>query len=619
MFTGFEFHLPFGRPLEFRQYASKAGANSLVSFAHDRASGATAAVIGAIYYADDLLAGLPKLDGEATDAEVALTVFRHRGAEGLERIEGEFALVVFDARSRSLIAMRDPQGSWPLYWLRCADGVRVATSMRLLARHAETRVNTDAVAQFLMHPWGGPELAGTATMLDPIRRVESCHLMTLHDNGRIDTRQYWDWADHIPIEPRRVSAEEAASGFLERFRRAINERIRRGSVAAHLSGGMDSSSVVCLARDRLAERSRRLNSVSVLYDMPSLSGETAYIDMILKQGGAIDAHFVKGDGLLDYQWFGPEGIPGYDEPSPAMFRLAMERSLVETAQQTGATTILTGAGSDDLFVGDRTSLADKVSRGRWIHAFHTARSWARSSNRSMLSVFKEYVVEPMLLNAWREGFGTYLRGGVGRWPNLGQFAVPPWVNPAFARTHAMWDKALKVARDSIRFPYEHTARVYWLKYLPGEWTNWYIAAPQGIRNSHPFLDPRVMTFCHALPHEVKDIPGRSKAVLSDAMKGVLPEPIRTRRVKRHYNDVFWKGLAKNLSSLENLVRRSAIRDMQIFQSESLINCMRKHALGNGSPTAGRRIAASLALVAWYDQISKSNSLSTRSERGALPC
>jgi asparagine synthase (glutamine-hydrolysing) len=85
------------------------------------------------------------------------------------------------------------------------------------------------------------------------------------------------------------------------------------------------------------------------------------------------------------------------------------------------------------------------------------------------------------------------------------------------------------------------------------------------------------------------------------MRGVLPEPIRTRREKRGFNDVYWRGLARNLTRLEGMARASGLCDLGLLDAAKLVEAMRQAALGVGDLNACERIDKTLALVAWFEK------------------
>jgi asparagine synthase (glutamine-hydrolysing) len=120
--------------------------------------------------------------------------------------------------------------------------------------------------------------------------------------------------------------------------------------------------------------------------------------------------------------------------------------------------------------------------------------------------------------------------------------------------------------------------------------------------AHPFRDPRLIRFALGLPPSVRCDPLRRKPQLEEATRGILPEPIRTRREKRGFDDVYGRGLARNLGSLERLVEASPAHELGILDKAELVRAMRQASMGMGGVEARERIDKTLALVAWLDQV-----------------
>src|SRR5437879_4913149 len=115
-----------------------------------RFAGSVAALAGRLYYRDDILADLTALPSQflaecaASDAALALGIYSRFGRDGLARLEGDFAVVVWDAGQRQLIARRDPLGGYPLFWIQRGATVAFATRLRPLVDLLPTRsVNLD--------------------------------------------------------------------------------------------------------------------------------------------------------------------------------------------------------------------------------------------------------------------------------------------------------------------------------------------------------------------------------------------------------------------------------------------------------------------------------------------
>jgi asparagine synthase (glutamine-hydrolysing) len=116
---------------------------------------------------------------------------------------------------------------------------------------------------------------------------------------------------------------------------------------------------------------------------------------------------------------------------------------------------------------------------------------------------------------------------------------------------------------------------------------------------HPFLDPRLICFCLGLPVEVKSVPGQRKAVLAEAMRGVLPEHIRCRRRKGHFNEVYFLGLARNLPTLQAMVQETPLDELDVFDKDTLLECLNLAALGVGGEVAGLdRLNLTLSAIRW---------------------
>jgi asparagine synthase (glutamine-hydrolysing) len=131
-----------------------------------------------------------------------------------------------------------------------------------------------------------------------------------------------------------------------------------------------------------------------------------------------------------------------------------------------------------------------------------------------------------------------------------------------------------------------------------------LAADLGIHMAHPFLDPRVVCLALGAQLRLRAAPGARKPILVEATRGLLPEPIRTRRVKGHFGEACYLGLARNLPRLEALVEAAADEALAIVDRPALLDCLHRAALG--VPTrfgveALGRLNLTLALFTWLSR------------------
>src|SRR5205814_2185943 len=111
-------------------------------------------------------------------------------------------------------------------------------------------------------------------------------IQAIYPDGRVRQRWRWDWQAGNR-DSSRLTLEQAGEEFNRLFREGIRQRMRNGAIAAHLSGGMDSSAVVCAARDLVDAGTvpGTVRTLSLAYQTPSLAGETDYINMVVDQKG----------------------------------------------------------------------------------------------------------------------------------------------------------------------------------------------------------------------------------------------------------------------------------------------------------------------------------------------
>src|SRR5262249_38334472 len=123
-----------GPHVEFHLFGEKAGvALPLVTLAQD--GDLHAVLLGRLYYHGDALARLPAELAELAssgDPGLALAAYRHGGADGIPRLEGDFALVLWDAGRQVLLGIRDAMGGYPLFWARHQGTIAFSTSQRSL-------------------------------------------------------------------------------------------------------------------------------------------------------------------------------------------------------------------------------------------------------------------------------------------------------------------------------------------------------------------------------------------------------------------------------------------------------------------------------------------------------
>lgn len=457
-----------------------------------------------------------------SDTEVIVHAYEEWGERCLERFNGMWAFAILDLKRRELFCSRDRFGVKPFYYSREGGIFVFASEIKALLRHPKIRAAADdaAVYQYLASGYGYMDVTD-GTFFRGIRQLKPGHYARVSlATGEFIQRRYWD------IDPRRErrvrSDEEAVDRFTELFTDAVRLRLRSDvPVAVSLSGGLDSSSIACIAACLLG--GSRLDAFSSCFDEKEYD-ERQYIEPVLEKTLA-RPHFVftKPDHLFaDME----EIIWHQDEPYSTM-SIFPQWNVMKHAHAKGIKVMLTGQGGDEVLGGYHKYyfylFADLLRSGRWHAAAREMRRYREhkgagvSTVRPALKIVGSYLVPESVKRsvalAGRRTEGAYLHRD-------------------FVRRHA--------ARIPVecRFPSILNNDLYNALKISPLPSLLHIddrsSMAHSVESRSPFLDYRLVEYLFSLGPRFKIRDGVTKYLLRRAMKGVLPETVRTRRDKMGY-------------------------------------------------------------------------------------
>jgi asparagine synthase (glutamine-hydrolysing) len=183
----------------------------------------------------------------ASDIEVLVHAYEQWGEDFLPKLRGMFALALWDGRTRTLIAARDRAGEKPLYWTQTARGLLLASEVKALLVRPEVSRELDPVAldQFLTYEY----ILAPLTILKGVHKIPPAHFLRYRD-GEVSVHRYWDAAD-VPL--REWRDHEAAEALTAALRKAVTRQLMADvPLGAFLSGGLDSSSIVAFMSEAAA-------------------------------------------------------------------------------------------------------------------------------------------------------------------------------------------------------------------------------------------------------------------------------------------------------------------------------------------------------------------------------
>jgi len=456
---------------------------------------------------------------DADDALLILAAYRRWGEACVDHLIGDFAFLLWDADRRCLFAARDAAGVKPLHWCERRGGIACSGAIDpLLHAGLDHGLFEPALADFL----AGEATDGSATFHNGIRRLEPGHALR-HGPDGLRVWRYWT----LPIGPS-PELPDAPWQLRELLRRAVGDRMSDdGRTGALLSGGLDSSSIACLARNHA--RRRPLQTVTLAPHEREGVGEMPFVEAVLATGGLL-SYQVRAPVLLDaLQPLGPA------EPAPVNApNLGALASVHHAARRIGLTAMLDGHGGDEV-VSHGYERLDVLARERRLWPL-----WRECAGPA--STFGE-----ARLSIWLRALGRNTPSGSAGSRRLNRIAglieghrvtaefPGRFVDRGLARRTQLRDRLIAVRRtiaDPAADPRErHRAALL----HPGQGVAFDVldraARAAGIRLRFPFWDRRVVEFCVSLPVEAKLANGWSRAVLRCGMAGIVPQAVQRRRDK----------------------------------------------------------------------------------------
>ena len=535
----------------------------------------------------------------SNDAALVRTLYRLDGPTALHHLQGEFSLACCDHRRGRLLAMRDPMGGYPTFWIHLGDSVAVSTSIRpLFDLLGDLRPDPEYMLDYLLFPDAGiSELPRERTAYCGINRLRPGFLLeSRRASAQVEIRPWWHWPDKLLDLPP-LTLEEAGRLVRDKLDAAVVERLSPSAgTASHFSGGFDSTGVALLAAEQLSSKAQTLHALSLVYCTdPMLAQESAYIECALENSSTIIHHAIPGDDLLD---FDPcETPPLLDEPMPTVSRFRMNEALIQRASQAGADTILSGEGADQLFdVPPVFLLANLLASGQLAASRWLSRQFGYAQSRSPFDILA-CSLKLLLPDRFQDGLRAFL--GRGRVPFEVQTerTLPPWIRPEFARRHNLRSRVLSLQ------PSRDLGQLFHLGDLAlnvGDGIRWSLAARHGIMISHPFWDTDLICLALSLPPALQVVPDQTKPVLAAALRDVLPQRILRRSRKAHFGALL-QGYGRNQEILEKLISEAGV-DEEMIDRSILVDCLRKVALGiDGRGVGVARLRVTLSYLFWLEQ------------------
>jgi asparagine synthase (glutamine-hydrolysing) len=441
----------------------------------------------------------------APDCELILQAYASWGTPCIDRLRGDFSFAVWDAGHKQLFCARDHFGIKPFYYAQVGELFLFSNTLNCIRMHPRVsgELNEAAIGDFLLF---GLNYDNATTSLRDIQRLPPAHSLTVSARG-VQSRCYWTPPTDGRI--RYAKPEEYVENFQSLLEGAVADRLRTDHVGILLSGGLDSSSVAAVAKEVTGKRSRgtEIRAYTHVYEssIPDRDGDYAReVGEFLR----IPVKFIAMDQVQLFEGYDDPEL-SWPEPVDNPFLAVISDSYRNISAH--CRVLLSGEGCDNLMDFQMWPYTEDLRRRR---------EWWR-----LLTDVANYLwVRPF---PWRGIRARALRL-VGKDPD--QPIYPDWLDLEFSRRANLperWKEQSEPPKSWGSHPFH--PRGHGSLALP-HWTNMFEVEDPGatgypVETRYPFLDLRMVSFLLAIPPFPWFF---KKTLLREAMKGRLPERVRTR-------------------------------------------------------------------------------------------
>ena len=524
-----------------------------------------------------------------SDTEVIVHLYEQEGTGFLRRLDGMFALAVWDQARKLLVLGRDRAGKKPLFYARLADGIVFASEIKALFQYPglEPAIDTAQLEAFFL--WG--YVPNPDTFYRGVKALAPGHSLLFERGKSLIVRPYWD----VPLgRPQHIDDSSAIEGFRERLTEAVRRRLVADvPLGAFLSGGLDSSVVVALM-SRLSPEPIRTFSIGFSGD-PHFD-ERHYARLVAECFHTRHTEFVVEPSAIDLI----EDLVWHHD-GPFADSSAIPTYLLSRLTREHVTVALNGDGGDELLAGYlrfaaalwaervpgvvraglRAGLGTLPDHGGPRTAYRRLLKFARSASLPFLERFTR----------WNAVFYEDLPRLI---PQVSAARVPAPVSHA---RHFV--ESARGTTTLNRLLYLNF-KTYLLDDLLVKMDR--SAMAHGLETRSPFLDTELIEFVFSLPDRLKLRGLTTKWLLREAFRDLLPPAVRTRG-KMGFGVPLQKWFAADLKDyVRDLLLSPNARLRAYLNSDYIGRLIEEHA--SGRVDNGHRLWTLLTFEVWLQSFDR---------------
>ena len=451
-----------------------------------------------------------------TDSEVLLQAFIEWGPDCLSLFNGMWAFTIYDSETGSLFCARDRYGVKPFYYALKKGLFSFASEIKQLLSlpWVSSDCNRGQLADFFL--WG-LETHTNETCFSSVQSLPGAHYVELTrkdiESGNFEPHCYWE-----PSAATSMDDNSAIEAFRDLLSDSVRLRLRSDvPVGVTLSGGLDSSTVVCLAGDqkRIDGNKSLLNAFNVEFEGAGYS-ERHFAEAAANKAGAQTIILRPGQADLDRDW--DRFVWHMEEPFSGLTYFS-NFQIYRLIRENNIPVVLSGQGGDELLLGyERYRAYDALFKLRTfqpVKAFHEIMD-ARNHANMPLKMQVEYGLY----------FSFPLLRAIRR-----RHLVKPILNRAFFYEHEGKTEHLRLSmiHKDRHFLQQSELFHYQLPHLLKNEDR--VSMAHSVETRLPFLDYRLLELILGQSTDILFRDGWSKYILRQAMEGIIPVEVQKRTDK----------------------------------------------------------------------------------------
>ncbi|MBF0319731.1 MAG: asparagine synthase (glutamine-hydrolyzing) [Nitrospirae bacterium] len=497
-----------------------------------------------------------------SDTEVILKAYEQWGTECFSRFNGMWAIAIIDKNQRKAILSRDRLGVKPLYYYKTPTDFVFASEIKAILKHPKIKKepNMEKIIRYASGNYRYVDVDDMSYFKD-IYQVPKSSFIEIDEALQIKTTAYWSLNPNLINH--NIKDKDAIEQFRDIFADSVRLRLRSDvPVGCMLSGGMDSTSITCVAYKLLNHPIVTFSGITGT--QKGVYDESEYINSVIRELNA-DYHYIKPDPSDIFDTV-EEMLAWHDEPICTVTWYSLYL-IAKKIKNEGISVVLNGHAGDELLAGYwdhyHYNFYDMFEDGEIDTMYNEIAAWADNHKRPVDEVNKTIrFITAMKKNRELEATKftdySYLLNA--------KYAVEK--NKAILSQPVQFSDELS-RRLYLELIYETVPAI-----LRPEDRN---TMSQSIESRSPFLDYRLIEFCFSLPARLKIRNGVGKWILREAMKGVLPEDVRTRKDKAGFiapADEWFRTI--NKAQMYALINSESLKKRDIFDIVALNNMFEEH-------------------------------------------